>query len=66
MTEQTEPNLQPLEPTPEATPESLSPGFHVMHEGTSLGIYPTAADAEAFADAHPRHNGLTVEILEVK
>lgn len=54
----------PEAPTPE--PIALVTGFHVMHEGTGLGIYSTADDAEAFADAHPWHNGLTVEVVEVK
>ena len=45
---------------------TLEPGFHVMLEGISLGRYPTAADAEAFADAHPRANGLTATVTEVK
>jgi len=54
------PEMEPLPSGPE-----LSPGFHVMHEDVSLGCYPTAADAEAFADAHPRPAGLTVTIFEV-
>ena len=60
MTDQTEFQPEAVETAP------LTPGFHVMHEGTSLGVYPTAADAEDFANAHPRHNGLTVEVVEVK
>ena len=56
------------EPTPPVE-ESNTPrdsGFHVMHEGKSLGCYLTAEDAEAFADGHPRANGLTVSVEEVK
>lgn len=46
---------------------TLEPGFHVLNdEGVSLGRYDTAEDAEAFADGHPRHNGLTVTVEEVK
>ena len=45
---------------------TLEPGFHVMHEGVSLGRYDSAEDAEAFANAHPRHNGLEVSVEEVK
>jgi hypothetical protein len=53
-----------LETKPEVEAPT-EPGFHVMLDGASLGCYPTAADAEAFADGHPRANGLTVEVLEV-
>ena len=57
---------QPLDISEQATEVELQPGFHVMHEGVSLGCYPTAEDAEAFANGHPRANGLTVTVEEVK
>lgn len=50
---------------PEKAP-SLSAGFHVMLNGESLGCYPSADEAEAFANAHPRADGKTVEVVEVK
>lgn len=50
---------------PAAAPTDFEPGFHVILDGQSLGCYPTAADAEAFADGHPRANGLTVTVIEV-
>ena len=48
------------------TQATLEPGFHVMHEGVSLGCYASVEDAEAFADGHPRADGLTVSVEEVK
>lgn len=59
-----EDNNLPETEAPEAA--ALEPGFHVMHEGVSLGRYDSAEEAEAFADAHPRHNGLEVSVEEVK
>lgn len=56
-------NTTTSQPQPEP---ALEPGFHAMLNGTSLGNYPTAEDAEAFAEGHPRHNGLTVTVKEVK
>lgn len=48
-------------------PSPRKPGFHVVNEeGITLGVYDTAEDAEAFADSHPRANGLTVTVEEVK
>lgn len=42
-------------------------GFHVVNAaGDLLGTYETAEDAEAFADAHPRPNGVEVTIVEGK
>lgn len=60
-----EDNNLPEAEASEAAP-ALEPGFHVMHEGVSLGRYDSAEDAEAFADSHPRANGLTVTVEEVK
>lgn len=42
------------------------PGWHVIHDGVSLGCYDSEAEAEAFADGHPRNNGLDVTVEEVK
>lgn len=44
----------------------VNPGWAVMFGAEVLGVYPTEADAEAFADGHPRAHGLTVEVREVK
>lgn len=59
------PVVEPIEEVVEAEAEALEPGFHVMFEGRSIGCYLTAADAEAFADGHPRANGLNVTVEEV-
>lgn len=62
--------VKPTPPTPIAEAPAKStlpeePEFHVMLDGQSLGCYPTAEDAEAFANGHPRANGQTVEVIEV-
>lgn len=48
-----------------AVAPTLAPGFHVMHDGVSLGCYETEDEAEAFADGHPRNNGLTITVEKV-
>ena len=53
---------------PEETPPqpaALEPGFHVMLDGESIGCYPTKEDAEAFANGHPRAEGLKVSIKRI-
>ena len=55
------PELPPAAPV-EAP--SFGPGWHVVHEGALLGTYETQADAEDFANGHPRANGLKVEVVE--
>ena len=57
--------VKPTEPEIVENPVELPAGFHVMFEGSSLGCYPSAEEAEAFANAHPREQGLTVEVKEV-
>lgn len=57
--------VKPTEPEIIENPVELPAGFHVMFEGSSLGCYSTAEDAEAFANAHPRADGKTVEVVEV-
>lgn len=57
--------VKPTEPEIVENPVELPAGFHVMFEGSSLGWYSTAEDAEAFANAHPQVDGKTVEVVEV-
>lgn len=65
------PPVEPIEPVEPEAPaiievvEAREPGFHVMLGGLSLGCYPTAADAELYADGHPRANGQAVTVEEV-
>lgn len=54
-----------LDEADDNAPAVLDPGFHVMLGFASLGCYETEADAEAFADAHPRAANLEVTIREV-
>lgn len=39
-------------------------GFHVVHNNRLLGTYTTEEEAEAYAEAHPRAQGLKVNIVE--
>lgn len=57
--------IETIEDAINFVPEAREPGFHVMLGGLSLGCYPSAEDAELYADGHPRANGLTVTIEEV-
>lgn len=57
--------IETIEDAINFVPEAREPGFHVMLGGLSLGCYPTAADAELYADGHPRANGQDVTVEEV-
>ena len=57
---------EPEVPKAEEPAVELASGWHVVaSDGKSLGCYLTEADAEAFANGHPRADGIEVSIVEV-
>ena len=64
MAKNIEPDYEPDdEPEYEADVEE---GWHVVGPDGLLGVFETEADAEAYAEAHPRAAGVDVEIFEVE
>lgn len=59
------------EETLEAQAEELvtpTPGWHVTRSdsGLLLGVYPTEADANEYADCHPRSAGIDCDVTFVE
>ena len=61
-----EPDInKPVEPVEIEPVETRTPGFHVMVDGKSLGVYPTLEAAAAHAEGHLAPQGIDYTIDEV-